>query len=146
MAWFFYPETIGSSLDHDLMASIWEKAISIMAGNLNSSRSCSCTMFDVFEPITSDFGGILDPPRPQNFEQISQFFDTTVLSRRQKNGRFFSSFMAFWEYLNFIGKTSLNNKISNSVDLSWKETNHSFVWLHWIDFWNSQSKNRTKKL
>ena len=27
------------SLDHDLMASIWEKAISILAGNLNSSRS-----------------------------------------------------------------------------------------------------------
>ena len=24
---------------HDLMASIWEKAISILAGNLNSSRS-----------------------------------------------------------------------------------------------------------
>ena len=28
-----------SSLDHDLMASIWEKAISILAGNLNSGRS-----------------------------------------------------------------------------------------------------------
>jgi hypothetical protein len=26
-----------SSLGHDLMASIWEKAISILAGNLNSS-------------------------------------------------------------------------------------------------------------
>ena len=28
-----------SSLDHDLMASIWVKAISILAGNLNSGRS-----------------------------------------------------------------------------------------------------------
>ena len=35
----FYLETIGSSLDHDLMASIWEKAISILAGNLNSGHS-----------------------------------------------------------------------------------------------------------
>ena len=35
-----------SSLDQDLMASIWEKAISILAGNLNSFRSyqyCNCT-------------------------------------------------------------------------------------------------------
>ena len=35
----FYLETIGSSLDHDLTVSICEKAISILAGNLNSGRS-----------------------------------------------------------------------------------------------------------
>ena len=42
MAWLFYLETIGiRRLDHDLMAtaSIWEKSISILAGNLNSGRS-----------------------------------------------------------------------------------------------------------
>ena len=41
MAWFFYLETIGvrCMLDHDLMASIYEKDISILAGNLNSGRS-----------------------------------------------------------------------------------------------------------
>ena len=38
MAWFFL-ETIGSLLDHDLNASICEKAISILSGNLNSGRS-----------------------------------------------------------------------------------------------------------
>ena len=36
MAWFLI---YWSSLDHDLMASILEKAISILAGNLNSGRS-----------------------------------------------------------------------------------------------------------
>ena len=35
----YYQETVGSWLDHDLMARIWEKAISILAGNLNLGRS-----------------------------------------------------------------------------------------------------------
>ena len=35
----FLPRNYWSSLDHDLIASIWEKAISILAGNLNSGRS-----------------------------------------------------------------------------------------------------------
>ena len=39
MAWFFIWWNYWSSLDHDLVASIWEKAISILAGNLNSGRS-----------------------------------------------------------------------------------------------------------
>ena len=39
MACFFNLETIGSSLDHDLMASIWEEAITILAGNSNSGHS-----------------------------------------------------------------------------------------------------------
>ena len=38
MAWFL-SRNYWSSLDHDLMASIWENAISILAGNLNSSPS-----------------------------------------------------------------------------------------------------------
>ena len=38
--WFgFLSRKYWSSLDHDLMASIWGKAISILAGNLNSGRS-----------------------------------------------------------------------------------------------------------
>ena len=36
---FFLSRIYWSSLDHDLMASIWEKGISILAGNLNSGRS-----------------------------------------------------------------------------------------------------------
>ena len=39
MAWFFLFKKYWSSLDHDLMASIGEKAILILAGNLNSGRS-----------------------------------------------------------------------------------------------------------
>ena len=35
----FLSRNYWSSLDHDLMASIWVKAISILAGNLNSGRS-----------------------------------------------------------------------------------------------------------
>ena len=35
----FLSRNFWSLLNHDLMASIWEKAISILAGNLNSSRS-----------------------------------------------------------------------------------------------------------
>ena len=38
MAWFL-SRIYWSSLDHDLMASIREKAISILVGNLNSSSS-----------------------------------------------------------------------------------------------------------
>ena len=38
LAWFL-SRNYWSSLDHDLMASIWEKAISILAENLNSGRS-----------------------------------------------------------------------------------------------------------
>ena len=39
MARFFYLETIEIGyVDHDLMANIWEKAISILAGSLNSGR------------------------------------------------------------------------------------------------------------
>ena len=30
---------VRSEIDHDLMASIWEKAISMLVGNLNSNRS-----------------------------------------------------------------------------------------------------------
>ena len=36
-----------SLLDHDLMASIWEKAISILAGNLNSRRSYLITAVSI---------------------------------------------------------------------------------------------------
>ena len=39
MAWFFSSKIYWSSLNHDPIASIWEKAISILAGNLNSSCS-----------------------------------------------------------------------------------------------------------
>ena len=39
MTWFPISCQNWSSLDHDLMASIWEKAISILPGNLNSGRS-----------------------------------------------------------------------------------------------------------
>ena len=41
----FYLEFIESqsSLDHDLMVSIWVRAISILADNLNSGRSYNCT-------------------------------------------------------------------------------------------------------
>ena len=35
----FLSRNYWSWLDHDLMASFWEKAISILAGNLNSRRS-----------------------------------------------------------------------------------------------------------
>ena len=35
----FYLETIESSLDHNLLATIWEKAILILVGNLNSGHS-----------------------------------------------------------------------------------------------------------
>ena len=35
---FFLSRNYWSSLDHDLMASIWEKAISILTGSLNSGR------------------------------------------------------------------------------------------------------------
>ena len=37
---FFLSRSYWSSLDHDLWASTWEKAISIMAWNSNSGRSC----------------------------------------------------------------------------------------------------------
>ena len=39
MACFALSRIYWCFLDHDLMASIWEKAISILAGNLNSGRS-----------------------------------------------------------------------------------------------------------
>ena len=39
MAWFLYLETIGILLIMDLMASIWEKAILILAINLNLGRT-----------------------------------------------------------------------------------------------------------
>jgi len=39
LAWFFLSRNYWSSLDHYLMASIREKIISILAGNLNSGRS-----------------------------------------------------------------------------------------------------------
>ena len=38
MAWFL-SRNYWSLLDNDLMTNIWEKAISILAGNLNSGRS-----------------------------------------------------------------------------------------------------------
>ena len=38
-SWVFLSKNYWSLLDHDLMASIWEKTISIFAGNLISSRS-----------------------------------------------------------------------------------------------------------
>ena len=44
----FLSKNYWSSLDHDLMASIWEKAISISAGNLNSGRSYLITAVPVF--------------------------------------------------------------------------------------------------
>ena len=48
--WFgFYLETIGSSLDHDVMASIREKAISILARNLNSGRSYLITAVPLYD-------------------------------------------------------------------------------------------------
>ena len=46
MACFFLSRIYWSLLDHDLMASIWEKAISILAGNLNSG--CSNLITAVF--------------------------------------------------------------------------------------------------
>ena len=46
LAWFLC-RNYWSSLDHDLMASIWEKAISILAGNLNSGGSYVITAVDV---------------------------------------------------------------------------------------------------
>ena len=50
---FFLSKIYWGSLDHDLMASIWEKAISILAGNLNSSRSYLITAVNVKAPGTS---------------------------------------------------------------------------------------------
>ena len=44
MTWFFI---YSISLDHDLMASIWEKDISNLAGNLNSSRSYLNTAVEI---------------------------------------------------------------------------------------------------
>ena len=41
MAWFFLSRNYWSSSDYDLMTSIWENTISILAGNLNSGRSIS---------------------------------------------------------------------------------------------------------
>ena len=46
MAWFF-PRNYWSLLDHDLMTSIWETAISILAGNLNSGHSYLITAVKV---------------------------------------------------------------------------------------------------
>ena len=37
VAWFFIQKLL--ELAHDLMASIWEKEISILGGNLNSGRT-----------------------------------------------------------------------------------------------------------
>ena len=39
LVWFF-SRIYWRSLDHNLMAGIWEKDISILAQNLNSNRSC----------------------------------------------------------------------------------------------------------
>ena len=39
MARFFLSRNFWCLLDHDLMTSIWEKAVSILAGNLNLGRS-----------------------------------------------------------------------------------------------------------
>ena len=47
--WLFLTRNYWSSLDYDLMASIWEKTISILAGNLISGRSYLITA------VTSDF-------------------------------------------------------------------------------------------
>ena len=41
--WLFALETIGVKLNHHMMANIWEKAISILAGNLNLGSSCLIT-------------------------------------------------------------------------------------------------------
>ena len=50
---FFYLETIGSELYHDLMTSIWEKAISILAGNLKSGHSYLITAVSKADFYTS---------------------------------------------------------------------------------------------
>ena len=49
MAWFFLSRNYWSLLDHDLMASIWEKVISILTGNLNSGCSYSITAATISE-------------------------------------------------------------------------------------------------
>ena len=49
------------SLDHDLMASIWEKAISILAGNLNSSRSYLITAVLSEQPILVAHHSLFQP-------------------------------------------------------------------------------------
>ena len=51
MAWFL-SRIYWSSLDHDLMASIWGKAISLLARNLNSGRSY-CTYYSCKEVFQS---------------------------------------------------------------------------------------------
>ena len=53
---FFYLETIGSELYHDLMTSIWEKVISILMGNLNSSRSYLLAAVLINLPERNDIG------------------------------------------------------------------------------------------
>ena len=51
MAWFFLPRNYCSLLDHDLMASICKKAISISAGNLNSGLKTSAWNLTTKPPI-----------------------------------------------------------------------------------------------
>ena len=46
--WFFLSTIYWSSLYHDLMARLWEKVISILAGNLNSSRCYLITTVQKF--------------------------------------------------------------------------------------------------
>ena len=53
---FFYLETIRSELYHDLMTSIWEKVISILMGNLNSSRSYLLAAVLINLPERNDIG------------------------------------------------------------------------------------------
>ena len=52
-----------SSLDHDLTASIWEKAISILAGNLNSGRIYIITT--VPKQVRKSVGRSVERRKPQ---------------------------------------------------------------------------------
>ena len=70
MACFFLSRIYWSSLDHSLIASIWEKAISILAVNLNSGRSYLITAVG---KRTFDLSRIMHDSYYTRFSRNAQF-------------------------------------------------------------------------
>ena len=77
MACFFLSIIYWNSLDHALMSSIWEKVISILAGNLNSGRSY------LFTAVVILLCGVI--LEELGFECITRLHTGTQVGRQPKN-------------------------------------------------------------
>ena len=106
---FFLSRNYWSSLDHDLMASIWEKDISILAENLNSGGSYLITAVTVLYFIVSCLIQVL--LEICNLPKVSHFFYSTILLKHPSCQKQYNLELDLWLSLSQCDFLSMNQGV-----------------------------------